>query len=576
MQNTTDASSQYVSQWADIIILCAKDVEFEALRSVLAIEDRSTIQESGLNLEHFIIYEGYKYRILVARLPAPEAGNVISGITASKLSNAYNPWLIISFGIAGTLDHTQVKSADVVYSREVGYGDLRKEEGNEVVRKDIPKEKTEVMLLAILNGLRRKARDEHSYQFDIHPVLLLSSEAVVKSDEANMRRLASFALADAQAVEMEAYGVYRSCSYDAEAGPLAIAIKAISDKADVTKDDTLHTPATQNAAKIIRQLLEDEGFERLSVRRFQLSPTIHSRQRNNYEDARENGRAFMKDIKSVLQLTTASKRAVLDVQLSAAHMIAQRPPVFYHWRLEGDGIHWVDFCFLRVLRELAHQGYPVICFVTDGSNEPDLIVAREKVGEWVNSILMKTPEQEVLVWFSQVRQLQNGLNEFVKRTGYDYAALDDVMGQPPFRPNRPDLNHEFDLWFKWIAWSCRHEGVGIVLSRPRAATYEFLRLFGNFQPVILPTREFKLGSQPGRHQPGADLFFHPPNHPKIHDWLTNESNPETLHEFLDYISEEATSLTRVASNQDCDEARNAIVEQLDRINREWFGFSGLV
>jgi len=579
-----NSSREALQRWADIVILCAKEKEFDALRNILATDETATIQDPELTLEHFIINKGYNYRIFVARLPPPEAGNVVSGIVASKLSIVYGPWLIVSFGIAGTLNPEEVKANHVVYAREVGYGDLRKDAGkDQTIRKDVPKEKTAQRLLRVLDQLRKEGVKAEN-PFGIHRVLLLSSEAVVKSGKAGLRQLADSAIADAEVVEMEAYGVYLSCNWnlhDDEVGPLAIAIKAISDKANQKKDDSLHSSSTINAAKFVRTLIEHEAFITVAAHKYRPCPTIQKRRQSKYTEAKGDTSKFMEVVRPLLAPMKKIESSTLEVQLAAAHMRAKRPRVFYHWRLTDIGIHWVEFSFLRVFRQLAKHGYPVVCFVTDEiiamghqrlKDESELVAARKKVGDMVRSALMRDASEEFIIWLSQVRQDQDGLREFVKNTGFDYEEVrEDIVAQRAFSRRGSSQNREFNLWFKWIAWVCRHDGVGIILSRAEAQTYQFLRLFGTFEPVIVPTNVVagELDKKDDRR-----LYLDPPNHPLIRKWITSEQNPAILIEFLGHLREDSSPPPPLTGQlSDCDALRYAIKEELKRINVEWFGFA---
>src|SRR6266496_3612771 len=111
----TEGEQSTEVSWVDVVVICALPVEIQALSEKLTPhpEFRTDI---GLGLDHFIALGGSRLTVLVVQLPDPGAGNVTSGVIASLVIGRYDPWLLISFGIAGTLD-SKVKTFDVVYSR---------------------------------------------------------------------------------------------------------------------------------------------------------------------------------------------------------------------------------------------------------------------------------------------------------------------------------------------------------------------------------------------------------------------------------------------------------------------------
>jgi nucleoside phosphorylase len=573
-------------QWADIVVVCALSIEYDGLKSVLA-DEKPIIQDQSLKLEHFMVDEGYSYRILVVRLPPPGAGNVLSGIVTSKLIITYSPWLIISFGIAGTLKDKTVKLEDVVYAYEVDYGDLRKDLGKQgFVWKSLPKVELESKLMSLLTELRAEFVTRGENEFGVHAVLLLSSEAVVRSGEARIRKLAKLALADAVVVEMEAFGVCFSCDwtlYHDEKGPLSLAIKGISDLADTTKNDISHRPASLNAAKWLRNLIEHRGLAKIADRgRFRSVPNVERRHQRGYRKAREDTERFIQIIWPLITSDYNDKLDPLSIQLASAHMTSERPPVFYHWRLTGQGIHWVDFYFLRVFRDLARRGYPVNCLITDEittmphnelTTRLELEDARIRVEQMVRSALGQHSVGKFLVWFSELEapEVESGLKGFVENSGYDDTASRELLAEPSLAGPKEEINSQFNMWFKWIAWSCRHDGVGIILTRSQTRTYQFLRLFGTFQPFFVPTREFLLGGESGKKD-CRGLYLNPSQHSQIREWLDTEPEPATMLEFLNHLTGDPSRWLPLGQYPR-EELRSRTLAELEIIDREWFGIS---
>ncbi len=163
--------------WVDTVVICALEVEFQAISSRLRHHPEFPT-DTGLGLPHFIALEGKGLTVLVVRLPDPGAGNVISGIIAAFLISRYDPWLLISFGIAGTLDPEEVRIYDVLYSQAVFYLDLRKETKKGLVLKRTVQRETPMPLLILLRALKFEG-------YKLHEAVIVTGEAVVKDEKAN-------------------------------------------------------------------------------------------------------------------------------------------------------------------------------------------------------------------------------------------------------------------------------------------------------------------------------------------------------------------------------------------------------
>ena len=339
----------------NVVIVCALEVEYEALRVAL-LRDSTGEHDRRLSLDHFIAPAVMGLDILVVRVPSPGAGNVISGLVTSQMLYAYDPDVVFSFGIAGTLRPSDVRLNDVVYSTNVQYVDLRKDLGPEYsVTKRLPEVSVDEALLRILDRLRRASVGEG--EFGVHAVLIASSEAVIKADNAQHRTLIKEALADSSVVEMESYGVMRSVELSAFLGnpPLAVAVKGISDDATSNKTDDLHSSAARNAAGFISEVLHDAEFQQL-VRERQFRPSVGPilRQPRRYRVVRRERESLSVAMAPVVP--EDSIEAAMSA-LSIALGISRRPTVAYHWRLTCMGIHLVDLAILRVMRALQIRAF---------------------------------------------------------------------------------------------------------------------------------------------------------------------------------------------------------------------------
>src|SRR5436190_1567495 len=105
------------TNYPEVIIICALEVELHAIKEVFKSKGNTIHSENNLKissevLEHVSNPVLYKTNlgtlILVALILNPCSGNVISGLTAQYLIHRYNPWMIVSFGICGSIE-TEIK-----------------------------------------------------------------------------------------------------------------------------------------------------------------------------------------------------------------------------------------------------------------------------------------------------------------------------------------------------------------------------------------------------------------------------------------------------------------------------------
>jgi nucleoside phosphorylase len=542
--------------WVDTVVICALEVEFQAISSRLRHHPEFPT-DTGLGLSHFIALEGKGLTILVVRLPDPGAGNVISGIIAAFLISRYDPWLLISFGIAGTLDPEEVRIYDVLYSQAVFYLDLRKETKKGLVLKRTVQRETPMPLLILLRALKVEG-------YKLHEAVIVTGEAVVKDEKANLRRIAGNAISDAKAVEMESFGVFQASHVDEKfltgTSRFCLAIKSISDAADPDKSDAPHELASHKAANFLSILL---NADLEAVRK--KSSNIDSRPRPLQPFIRRPPREALARVNIFSDIVKPLADASWDKSaLQAVHMRCRRPRVFYHWRLTGMGLHWVELKFLLVLRRLAKNGYPVECLVADMilpmSNsrltEAQLPAAHEATLRIVNALLDRCPGSST-IFYSEVGQIEELLSGYAGRAGYwrevrELLAQGNLGNLPNTLDNGSRLNSEFNEWLQYITWRTRHEGVSIILHHRVRNIYSLLSWFSSHLPALVPTIDIQLAGRWGKFElPGCDLFLLPPDSPDIVRWLNETSSLESLEEFWHHLiaQDDLTEETLIRNRQ---------------------------
>jgi nucleoside phosphorylase len=531
--------------WVDVVVICALPVEFRALKETLTPHTKFET-DAGLGLDHFLALGGSGLTVLVVRLPEPGAGNVVSGIVTSLLIARYDPWLLISFGIAGTLDTDEVKALDVLYSKVVFYLDLRKEtrdketeEARVVLKRIVPRETP----MPLLRLLRRMEGDG----YHLHEVDIVTGEAVVKDEKAQLRQIAGNAIADAKAVEMESFGVFHAAHVDKEfltrTDRLCVAIKCISDNADEDKSNEHHLPAAYNAARFLSAILQEpnlavlRGNSGVDRRPRPLQPFIRLRPRDVLTQ--------VDSFSDIVQTITRSDWD--DSTLHAVHMHCKCPRVFYHWRLTGLGLHWIELKFLLVLRRLADAGYPVECLITDEIirmphvqlTKTTVPEARRVTQRIVDALLPPSPDSAAS-FYSKIRESEDTLSRYARSAGYwsEIRRKLGGLGRIPGMTNADSqLSQEFNEWLKYIAWRVRREGACIVFYFCDRDIYSLLWRFSGLLPSLIPTGDIKLAGEWGKFKsPGSDLYLVPPDYPILLQWLSVTSDPAVLAEFWTHLT----------------------------------------
>jgi len=527
-RESSDASPRHV----DALVVCALAVEFRALQDALADGGTVTNDPRLVYLTHsFVRRDGFD--VLIVQLPLPGAGNVTSGTLTASLLPLYDPWLVVSFGIAGTLDGS-IAPKSITYSRSVAYIDLRKEtDSASAITKRIPQIETQNELLNHLGRIRGNA--------PVHVLDIVSSEAVVKSNRSQRRIVATQAVADAKVVEMEAFGVLQACAlYERLTGAKRyyVAIKGITDEANPAKDDTLHEDAAVGAARFVR-----DAFDNADIRSLRNAPGVNSRPlpfrpfiaRAATSVATEN---FLQCARTALDASTPAEI------VHGIHLRHPRPRIFYHWRLTAVGLHWVDLRFLRVIRRLADAGYPVECLVTDrisNVSHNQLTAAQIPAAKHTLKGMLRqlfAGCDFTLTFYSDVEDEQDVLAEFGQRAGCDQSLIEELTTARTADIPGKNVNIEFNLWLRHIAWRSRLDGTCLVFINPlRRDVYSLLWHFGDLLPGLLPTPTVTLGGRSGKFKPpGRDLILLPPHFTAVMEWLQKTSNVDWLKSFWTQIT----------------------------------------
>lgn len=580
----------------DVAIICPLEVEWKALIDTFQIRGDSTIQDSILGLRHLNLRLQSGLDVLFIQTPFPSAGNVTSAIVTSKILLMYDPWLIISFGIAMSRNEVDAKIGDVVYSRVVYYIGLHKDIGrDQILLKAVPLYETEHLVLNALAKVK-SAIEKRRLNFQMHQADIASSEAVVKSNKAFTEHLIQKALADVTAVEMEAFGVLRATDTVKvqKQNPFAVAIKGVS---DYFKRGQQNQPlAAANGAKVLRMFLEQSELESLrQASRVDTRPRpVRVFRRLDLAGVVNQVRKFLETVQPLLNDSPQDIGGLVQ-----AHLVTKRPRLFLHWRLTDFGLHWVELRFLRIIRQLGETGYPIELLITDELvdaahaklSSAQIPLARTRIETILGQMLKGVDYHSHFL--SDVRSVENELRSYAEPYGFGLAEIETLFNLRSIPGGQPKLNLELWTWFAYIARLCRDEGSCIVFAWcKREDVYKLLKTFSDLVSVILTTPDLYLGGKYGKfYEPGASLFLDPLRHERIIRWCNDTSYNSILAEFWRHLAYPRASVGDIdmdwqltpdvplpdewrhsldSKSDNLDYWRGAIALELARLNQEYF------
>lgn len=515
-------------RWVDFLVLAPVDVEIDALRQEFGVSNDPVpwngAKHYGLDL---INSEGREIHVRIVQLPYQ--GVLDAAVFTCRLILEWQPWCVVSFGIAGGfVDRGDIRLRDVLVPEVIFYYEPAKETRT---TEDESLRQSRTWPFSVDTTIRRKCIDiglelEAAGAFKLRTGPLASGEKLISDWDAPTRVALDQMNDKILGVEMEAAGVAAAVSMcDTAVASKLLVIKGISDDAGVGKrgrtdeekqlDKSNRKTAAENAAKLLRD-------------------TIH-RLRPGYEHLDPLSSSSEALASLFCQAIPNSLAAPIDRMLSRriAKDPLNLPPAYYQWRIRHEFVHWVDFCYLLVLRQLRECGIPAVIQVTDTSDETtnDARKATEAVAKAV------VGEDAYVVFYSAMKRQLDTYVGYAAAQKF-YAAINTAIGEMKNRRYVQDSNDEVMNWLYYMAWSARPAGRCVVLAwKEHDEIYKQLMNDLSLQCFVIPRHTLCIGGKLGKaEEPGRSLVIDPPDYASIAKWLKTLPPLEEIRELGHFLT----------------------------------------
>lgn len=537
----------------DFVVLCALSEELTALLTVFDV-DRRSVERLGTLRTWSTIYHGKHIRIVDMD---EEQGVLSAGVVATELLNAWGPWCVVSFGIAGRalLDPEDVDLGDVVIGTSVDYYEPGKEtdreDGTPLHLGDLHSFGTDAPVF----GKYFHAAAEACHPARLKPGNVMSGEKkiagvsnIVKAIIANTKR-------KTLAIEMEAAGVARAVERFRRIGSVKfLVIKGLSDdagydetdraravrEAPVRSDDLeiafasrdrteRRTLAALNAAKALAAIAKATPVT------LEVSQAAHLRARQVLQTASK----FVYGILPLLDVsaTVAALGRPVDrsdspdlLAVAASGLIRRAtstPPVFVHWRIRRHfhPLHWLDFATMLHLRRATGGAMGVPCTILLSDNDQIEDVDRQVTERLIRQIM---PADTRITWLSQARDLEPLIDAYIANMG----LTTELSWLKPELAHKPE-----SFWLRYVVWATHGIGSCFLLAwTPSFSDWNLLFKVYSRQVMILYRRTIYLDEALAKTEnPGRRILITPPNYEHLAGCI--ESLPSAvLAELVEHLS----------------------------------------
>lgn len=512
----------------DFVVLAPLNEEIQALSQELnfTIDDPEVLPD-GIKCYHTTITNNDGKNTHVCIVQLDEMGVLGAAVTATKLIMQWQPWCVVSFGIAGGFISEDVQLLDVIVPGVIYYYEPAKETAQQDdsptalpqgTSKSLPVREPRIKPFITSRQLMvicRRVQQSSEMLLNVRCRIggpFASGEKKIADIDAPTRKAITSIHSKMLGVEMEAAGIGAAVEGCPEFCKHFLVIKGIAD--DASRKENIRNRerhqrrqlAAKNAAKCLEMIIkasQPEHHEEL------LEPI-----------AIDPLRSFAKTFKNTIPdfLIERLEEHQLVRVLNPMNLL---PPIYYHWRTLHKHVHWVDFMHLLVLSKLQQEALklsthlPVHLLVTD--SEPWGNAARSHIEKVVKAIFRGNAQ---LSWYSKIATHRSKYIEYAQSQGFDEAARRTVQ----------DTYHTLGLkegnlideeWLQYIVWTARDSKRCIVLVWKRhAGIYEQLMCVISHNPLIIFTHSLCLQGTLGKFQePGKNLVIDPPRYDSILDWL---------------------------------------------------------
>jgi len=246
------------------------------------------------------------------------------------------------------------------------------------------------------------------------------------------------------------------------------------------------------------------------------------------------------------------------------HPLDDLPPLFYRWTLQSRHIHWIDFHYLMLVRQLLSVGVcgrvhllvndvePLLSGSLPSQEDRDslarivaALLGRNATVHWLTAVVKRRPEYERLA-------IHQGLtNHVMAKLRRRYAKEKTVSDNLPCGGHQrvQDWGYEtFKDWIQFTGWLVGDKNRCILIQWYRhAETVEWtLSNFYKMQSVVIRTPDLKLAGVLGKSgSPADEPLIDPPDFKSILDWLKGPATSQAVSDLVRYLSVEQPPVAEV-------------------------------
>lgn len=502
----------------DYLILAPLNDEVKALREIFGASHTDKCyyrDKTGYWPVRLECSNGMPVIVHIAQLK--HQGVLDAAVTTARLLEETRPTCVVSFGIAGGFIkkvEPDVQLGDVVVADQpIVYYEPAKEgrAGRSSRMFSLP---IDVQLMEEL--VKICGGQLHGHKLRRGPIA--SGEKLINDLDSPTREAIRALHEKTLAVDMEAAGVAAAAREAQAAGSLCrvLVLKGVSDDA-VNKGSGRSRPyrkrASKHAAAVLHRFISNNEWNHAQP----IDPIPVA-------DIRIRAEMLCKALAPWVwkEIDSVSAARVL-------YPLDEPPLLFYRWDLLHAQMHWVDFHFLLVIRNLIALDLklPVHLLVSDMDTISDNSHANtERI---VNAVLGPTARVH---WYTKTLDMRGHYGEYAQAAGFDQTALHDLFNGydaerqkfhiPGDQAYNSDTFDKASHWLQYIGWLGRYNKRCIYLHWQRhAATMErFLLHFLELSPLVVYTPDITLDGTLGKFSPpGNDLVIDPPRFESILGWL---------------------------------------------------------
>lgn len=523
-------------RWTDFLILAPLSLEIQALREALKFPLPPTGTWDHASYWSMDLRGSDERQIHIEVVQLQNQGILNTGVFSTKLILDLQPWCVVSFGIAGGFTGDDIGIGDVLVPQEVIYYEPAKETRNKKSRTsnhsaDSRRQSrmkpyvVDERIHRLCVGVGRASGVTGSGTLRTYP--LASGEKLISDVDAPTRQAITDINDKIFAVEMEAAGVAAAVTECASlVATKLLVVKGISDDAGKGKraksrkarevDETNRKVAAKNAANLLAETIKSAcpDYEHLTPQRVERAALDKRTQHFCSAIPEHLGHPINPiEAKRILRNTV------------------RLPPVYYHWRILHGFFHWLDFCYLLVLRKLHDCGLPVYLLVTDDSEVTE--AAKTQTRSIIDAVFLNSANVK---WYSEMTRDRDTYIGYAASQGF-FGAIDDAVGEMSHDRGQT-AKEQTRNWLYYIAWSAQPSRRCVVLAwDSHLHIYKQLMHVLSIDCLIVTRQTLTLGGKDGkRSEPGKSIVIDPPCYGSIMTWLNSSPNPQEIMELGKYLS----------------------------------------